>query len=146
LREPADSPIIERTTAVLLPLIQVFALYVLVHGHHSPGGGFQAGVALGAGMILVALAFGARRALRSVSGRAVVALGALGLLLYVLPGLLALAGGGAFLDYGRIPFEGAEAPWRRYGGIFVVEAGVCVAVSATMLSIFYRLILPEAEG
>ena len=37
--------------------MQLFGLYVIVHGHYSPGGGFQGGVALGASFILLALAY-----------------------------------------------------------------------------------------
>jgi multicomponent Na+:H+ antiporter subunit B len=38
--------------------MQLFAFYVLLHGHYSPGGGFQAGILLGASMILPRLALG----------------------------------------------------------------------------------------
>ena len=37
--------------------MQIFALYVVAHVHHSPGGGFQGGVFLGASLILVSMAF-----------------------------------------------------------------------------------------
>lgn len=33
--------IIQTTTRLLIPVTQLFALYVIAHGHHSPGGGFQ---------------------------------------------------------------------------------------------------------
>ena len=46
------------TCRMVIPVIQIFALYVVAHGHHSPGGGFQGGVMLGASFILFALAFG----------------------------------------------------------------------------------------
>jgi multicomponent Na+:H+ antiporter subunit B len=36
---------------ILIPFIQLFGLYVIAHGHHSPGGGFQGGVILGASII-----------------------------------------------------------------------------------------------
>ena len=35
--------IIKTTSRLLIPFIQLFALYVIAHGHHSPGGGFQGG-------------------------------------------------------------------------------------------------------
>ena len=53
---------------LILPFILLFALYVQFHGDFGPGGGFQAGVIFGAGIILYALVFGVDHA------RAVVAL------------------------------------------------------------------------
>ena len=44
--------VVSTTCRVLIPFAQVFALYVLFHGHESPGGGFQGGAILGATIIL----------------------------------------------------------------------------------------------
>jgi len=48
----------------MIPIIQLFALYVVAHGHHSPGGGFQGGVIFGASFILLALSLATCRPLR----------------------------------------------------------------------------------
>ena len=39
----------------MIPFIVVFALYVQFHGDFGPGGGFQAGVILAAGLIFYSL-------------------------------------------------------------------------------------------
>lgn len=39
--------IIGTTCRILIPVIQLFALYVVAHGHYSPGGGFQGGGDIG---------------------------------------------------------------------------------------------------
>ena len=39
-------------TKLLVPYVLLFALYVQFHGDFGPGGGFQAGVIFGAGVIL----------------------------------------------------------------------------------------------
>ena len=49
--------IVTNTVRLLIPVIQIFAFYVLAHGHVSPGGGFQGGVLMGASFILVALSW-----------------------------------------------------------------------------------------
>ena len=51
---------------LLIPLILLFALYVQFHGDFGPGGGFQAGVIFGAGIILYGIVFGIR-AVRAVA-------------------------------------------------------------------------------
>ena len=37
--QPSPSLIVRVTARFVAPLIQIFALYVLFHGHYSPGGG-----------------------------------------------------------------------------------------------------------
>ena len=39
--------IVTNTVRLIVPVIQIFALYVLAHGHVSPGGGFQGGLRWG---------------------------------------------------------------------------------------------------
>ncbi len=41
---------------VLFPLIILFGLYIMIHGHLSPGGGFQGGVIIASGFLLMFLA------------------------------------------------------------------------------------------
>ncbi len=53
------SKIVRTAANLLFPFILVFGFYVIVHGHLTPGGGFQGGavMATGLAMIIVAHAF-----------------------------------------------------------------------------------------
>ena len=51
--------IVKTIAALLIGFILLFASYVILTGHLSPGGGFAGGVILAAGLLLVILAFGA---------------------------------------------------------------------------------------
>ena len=66
---------------LMIPFILLFALYVQFHGDFGPGGGFQAGVIFGAGIILYALIYGVETASRVLPPRIVRAGVALGILL-----------------------------------------------------------------
>ena len=55
---PSDV-IINMTCRLVVPFVQLFALYVIAHGHHSPGGGFQGGAILASAVLLVLRAGGA---------------------------------------------------------------------------------------
>ena len=46
-----DSTIVQTMSRMLIPLIQLFALYVLFFGQLGPGGGFAGGVMLGTSLI-----------------------------------------------------------------------------------------------
>lgn len=141
--ERHESVVVTTFVRVLVPLAQLFGLYVLVHGHESPGGGFQAGVILGASYILVALALGREALEERVNERACVALAAGGVLLYVATGAVGF-GGAAFLDYAALP--GPGSPVRaRWLGILLIEVGVALAVAATLVLIFCRLAARDPE-
>lgn len=141
--ERHESPVVITFVRVLVPLSQLFALYVLVHGHESPGGGFQAGVILAAGHIVLALGLGREAFERRVNETRCLALAAVGVLLYALTGVVGLLRGAAFLDYSALPLP-VSAPEARYFGILLVETGVAITVSATLVILFGRL--ADTEG
>ena len=135
---PPEQPpdvIIKVVCRSLVPFIQLFGLYVIMHGHSSPGGGFQGGVTLAASFILLVLAED-RATLRPHISLAVLnASTSAGVLLYAGLGVVCLALGANYLDYGLLPF--AEP---RSTGMLVIEIGVGITVMAAMLSIFRDLL------
>ena len=61
-------PVIVKSAAnMMLPLACVFGAYVVLHGHLSPGGGFQGGVLVAAVIALLALAYGYEAAQSTIS-------------------------------------------------------------------------------
>jgi multisubunit Na+/H+ antiporter MnhB subunit len=50
--------IVKKTTQLLAGLIFLYGIYIIVHGHLTPGGGFAGGVVVAGAFILVILAFG----------------------------------------------------------------------------------------
>ncbi|MBM4298745.1 MAG: sodium:proton antiporter, partial [Deltaproteobacteria bacterium] len=58
MRERYHNPIVDGVARLLVPFIQIFALYVISHGHYGPGGGFQGGVILAAALMLLRLILG----------------------------------------------------------------------------------------
>jgi len=139
-RDIGDNLIIRTAVRLLVPFIQLFGLYVIVHGHYSPGGGFQGGVILGASFILLALAYDLRTSLRFMSERTNAILGNAGVLIYTGIALLCALLGGMFLDYSALDRLISLGPieWRSLG-IFLVEVGVGTAVMSIMVSLFWDL-------
>ncbi len=132
--------IINMTCRLVVPFIQLFALYVIAHGHHSPGGGFQGGVIFGAAIILFAIANNLRQTVQMMSEKISALLSAFGVIVYVGTGAVCLMLGGNFLDYAALsPVLGVDAVHARSLGIFIVEMGVGIAVTAVMVWIYYNL-------
>ncbi len=119
---------------LLIPLIMLFALYVQFHGDYGPGGGFQAGVIFGAGIILYALLFGLDRARRVFRPRVLQIFISLGVLLYGSVGIAAMLKGGDFLNYSVLAHDPVHG---QHLGILLVELGVGITVAAVMATIFF---------
>jgi len=135
-----DDIIIRTVARMLIPFIQLYALYVIMHGHHSPGGGFQGGVILGASFILYLLTHGLEEAKTRMSEMKAGIFSSFGLLIYSGIGLLCLVLGGNYLDYGRLSTVLRVVPAQaRSLGILGVEIGVGIAVMAVMFSVFFDI-------
>lgn len=119
----------------LAPFIQLFGLYVIMHGHSSPGGGFQGGVILASSFILLAMAEGSEMLRRRLSLTALTGFMSAGVLLYAGIGVVCLVLGANYLDYGVLPFSEP-----RSVGMLVIEIGIGITVTAAMLSIFRDLL------
>jgi multicomponent Na+:H+ antiporter subunit B len=132
-----DRNIIIRTIArFMVPFIQLFGLYVIVHGDSGPGGGFQGGVILGASIILYAMVFGIEDARRRISRKTSDILNSTGVLLYAGVGVAAMLVGGRYLEYDVLPL--GDPHLASHYGIFAIEVGVGITVAAVMITIFFE--------
>ncbi|MBT7865808.1 MAG: hypothetical protein HN763_05535 [Opitutales bacterium] len=124
----------------MIPIIQLFALYVVAHGHHSPGGGFQGGVIFGASFILLALARDLQAAQKWVPENRILNLAGIGIFIYSGFGFLCLLLGSNFLDYSILhKVMGVTPIEARSHSMLGVEIGVAFTVAAIMFSIYSNL-------
>jgi multicomponent Na+:H+ antiporter subunit B len=134
VRERYGSIILDTTIRLIVPFYLLYAVYVLIHGHYSPGGGFQAGVAFAASIILVNMVQG-EEATWGISRQAAVIIAAVGTFIYAGIGIAALFWSGNFLDYGVLPL-GEIASQVRALGTLGIETGVTLGVGGTFIVIF----------
>lgn len=154
MSHPFGSIILDAATRALVPVVLLFAVYVLIHGHYSPGGGFQGGVLFGSGLIMMRLVWGpAEPSPRrdsdvpafGLSLRGSLILACVGILAYVGIGLAAMAFGGAFLDYGTLPLGGEPAEVRGLATLGI-EAAVFLTVAGTVSILFDTISIGLREG
>ena len=93
-RDPDAGFILCAGADLLLPLLLVVGMYIILHGHLTPGGGFQGGVILAAAFFLPLLA---RPGSTAIDQRAVSLVEGLAGASFIVIGLLAMFGGGEFL-------------------------------------------------
>ena len=125
---------------LVIPFIVLFGFYVQFHGEYGPGGGFQAGAIVAAGIILYALLEGEAQALKAVPRSVLMGMVIGGAMLYGAVGIAGIVLGGNFLDYSVL----AENPvLGQQLGILIIELGVGITVCGALLSIFHAFAARE---
>ena len=128
------NPVLRVMAKLMIPFILLFALYVQFHGDFGPGGGFQAGVIFGAGLILYGLVFGVETALQVFSPTILRFGMAFGVLLFAGVGFAGIALNGKYLDYNVLAHDPLHG---QHLGILLVELGVFITVAFVMMTIFF---------
>lgn len=127
------SSILRTASRLLMPLLLMFAVFLLLRGHHEPGGGFIGGLVVSAAFVLHSIAFGVSASRRALLVDPSVFLGA-GLLVAIVSGAAAMVDGRPFMTglWSTIdPFE--------VGTPLLFDVGVFLAVIGVVLTIVFTL-------
>ncbi|MEX0720395.1 MAG: MnhB domain-containing protein [Balneolaceae bacterium] len=138
-----QSPIVLLGSRFLSPYIMIFGMYVIFHGHYSPGGGFQGGTLLAASLLLIRISGGKELSTLQFKEYLSTPLAVIGVLIYFGIGLTAVITGGYFLDYEMVPLPGLDGADLRYWGILIIELGIGLTVMAVLVSIYDNMVLGE---
>ena len=113
LKETPPKEIVQNGADILVPLIAIFAAYIVMHGHLGPGGGFQGGAVMASCVLLLLLAKPDYRIklahfsfIESLAGLLIVVVGIAGIILasgFLDNRVLPLGEFGAFFSAGAIP-------------------------------------------
>jgi multicomponent Na+:H+ antiporter subunit B len=129
-----SSEILQTGTMFLLPMIFLLGVYIFLHGHLTPGGGFQGGVVIASGVVLLMLSRASFKfnhlvlhSIESLSGAFYVAIGILGIF---------LAGG--FLDNRILPL-GEFGQLFSAGAIPIIYSLVGLKVGSELVGILENL-------
>lgn len=129
-----DGCFILRTGADLLfPLLLVVGLYIIAHGHLTPGGGFQGGVILASAFFLLVLA----RPRQSMSHTAIAFIEGLAGAGFIAVGLWALVADGSFL--GPVMSTGVMGELLSAGAFPLLSAAVGLKVGAELAGLMSLL-------
>lgn len=129
----APSPVVGFVIRLLAPFIAAFAVLVLWHGEASPGGGFQAGVILGALLVLLSVVMerGQERPLLPVAVTRW--LQAAGPLAFAMAMVVGLAGAGVLLGLPSHP------EWARHAVLLLLELGIGLGGAAIILGLYLQM-------
>ncbi|MDD2472628.1 MAG: MnhB domain-containing protein [Methanoculleus sp.] len=140
-----ENVVIRTVSRLAVPFIQVFALYVIVHGASGAGGGFQRGVVFASSFILMTIAFGLSSVKKRFNNKWIMICSIIGITIYAGIGLLCLILGGNYLEYGII--EATLGIPHLHGYLLdAVEVGIGITVMAVMTSIIYDMAERRGES
>ena len=131
------SSILQTAARLLMPLLLLFAVFLLLRGHNQPGGGFVGGLVVAASFVLYSIAFGVDAARRALLVRPSTLLG-VGLLVALVSGLPGVVAGHAFMT-ALWTTVGAGTMATAVGTPLVFDVGVFLAVIGVVLTIVFTL-------
>jgi multicomponent Na+:H+ antiporter subunit B len=137
-RDEVRSDAVRAVGLALVGPVVVLGLYVVAHGYLTPGGGFQGGVVLAAGLLLL-YAAGRYRSYRAASPQTLVdfaeGIGAGG---YAAVGIAALVAGAAYLA--NVVDLGTKGTLAAAGTIPILNAASGLAVAAALILLFHEFL------
>ena len=131
------SSIVKSITNITIGFIFIYGIYIILHGHLTPGGGFAGGVIIAGAFVLKVLAFGVTKASEKKSSLIASFYESLGGLLFIGVALAGLLLAGMFF----LNFLPKGEPFRLLsaGIIPLCNIAIGIKVGAGLFSIFLAL-------
>jgi multicomponent Na+:H+ antiporter subunit B len=139
------SIIVKKVTQLMAGLIFTYGIYIVLHGHLTPGGGFAGGAIIAGAFILLILAFGssALNLRKEVAGSSNTE--SIGILLVVVLALVALAFGTRVFFNNFLPL-GEAGELISAGAIPLYNLFIGIEVGGAILTIFLALVIFKEES
>jgi multicomponent Na+:H+ antiporter subunit B len=131
------SLILRAATRLLMPLLLLFAMFLLLRGHNEPGGGFVGGLVVASAFVLYTISAGVPACRQALLVDPSILLSG-GLFVALSSGLLALFAGRPYMTAAWISV-GVPPAAASLGTPLLFDAGVFLAVIGVVLTIVFAL-------
>jgi len=132
--------IVKTVTRLTVGLILIFGIYIILHGHISPGGGFAGGVIVALSFVHMMLAFGSDITATKISRNLASNLESVGALMFLAVALLGFLGGSFFSN---ILAKGKPFALFSAGTIILSNISIGIKVGVGLFAIFLALVILE---
>jgi multicomponent Na+:H+ antiporter subunit B len=139
------SNIIKQMAKILTGIIFMYGLYIIVHGHLTPGGGFAGGAILAGAFILLILAYGSNALSLKKEVKGSSNTESIAILLVVVLALMALAFGAKVFFFNFLP-KGTAGELVSAGVIPLYNVFIGIEVAGAILTIFLALVIFKEES
>lgn len=130
--------IVKTITRLTVGLILLFGIYIVSHGHISPGGGFAGGVIVALSFIHIMLAYGKDAAFRKVNQNIASVFESVGALMFITLAIIGIATGYFFFNFA---LKGEPFTLFSAGLIPLYNIAICFKVGSGLFIIFIILVL-----
>ena len=124
--------IVKAVTRLTVGLILLFGIYIVTHGHISPGGGFAGGAIIALSFIHIMLAFGKEATFKKINQRIASFFESIGAVIFITLAMLGFGAGYFFLNFlhkgepfrlfssGFIPLYNIAISFKVGSGLFII--------------------------
>ena len=140
--------IVKTITRLTVGLILLYGIYIISHGHVSPGGGFAGGIIVALSFVNLMLAYGKDVALTKLPRGVASFFEGMGAIIFLSIALIGFTGGYFFIN-----FLSKGEPFRLFSAGIIPLANIAISlkVGAGLFAIFVALVLlkfdtEEKEG
>jgi multicomponent Na+:H+ antiporter subunit B len=142
-REPGMTFIVKTVTRLTVGMILLYGIYVVLHGHLTPGGGFAGGVIVALSFVHLMLAFGRDVALKKFSEPVANLLESFGAIFFIAIAVVGFAGGYFFLNvYGK------GEPFTLFSAFMILfsNIAICCKVAAGLFAVSVVIVFAKVVG
>ena len=145
------SRIVKTITSIVFPFIMIFGLYIIAHGHLTPGGGFQGGAVVASGCAMILVAYGSVWTMGKIKEKNLSIIESIGAICFIILAILGLGFGTVFFKnflvgsniiFGIVPSFGSTISNINTAGViplmnFAVGLKVIVGLFGIVLIMAY---------
>lgn len=137
--------IVKKVTEIICGVIFLYGIYIIVHGHLTPGGGFAGGTIIAGSFILLVLAFGSEflALKKEETGSSILESSAI--LIFIVIAALGMLMGGVGIFFVNFLPKGTIGQLISAGVIPLFNIAVGMEVAAALLTIFLALLIYRDE-
>lgn len=141
--EAGMSFIVKTITRLIVGFILLFGIYIVLHGHVSPGGGFSGGLIIALSFISLMIAFGKETAMQKLSEARAAIVESIGALLFLSIAVFGFIGGNFFVNF----FKHKGEPFSLFsaGSIPLANIAIATKVGVGLFSIFIVLVVLQSS-
>ena len=138
--------IVQKVTQIMCGIIFLYGIYIILHGHLTPGGGFAGGTIIAGSFILLIIAFGSEflALKKEETGSSILESTAILVFLAIASAGLLISGVGIFF-VNFLP-KGTIGNLISAGAIPLFNIAVGIEVAAALVTVFLALLIYKEES
>lgn len=134
--------ILKEVSKMIIAFVQIFGLYIIFHGHLSPGGGFAGGTILGTSFILYRIVYSSQKAREKLSYKKLMAFMSGALIIYGLLKGYSFITGGSHMDLPQFPLG---EPGNILSGGYLLPLNIAVGIIVSVTVYIFFSLFDEGE-